>query len=313
MAISAPPRPDRRGVAPSPTRRVRRIALVPVGRWLMAAGTLIAVTGAGLDAWRHLSDQSLIHHEAVVSFGNPAHALLVVGIAVGAFGVFLALAGPWLERRHGPARLGPPAALALAIVAVMVAAANSDLGHAHGDAAAAAAPAHVHASTPAAAGAQDDHSGHAVVPLVEPGTEHLLEAELAQTRADALRGGYTLADPYYQGIGAHYMRYSAIDGIFDPAQPEMLLYGGEDPGSPLVGVMFYVDSTAAPDGFAGPYDVWHRHPEACLGPDGTHFWQDPEAVRCHHHGQTGWMLHAWVIPGWESVQGVFSQQNSKLS
>src|SRR5439155_8015208 len=81
MAISAPPRPDRRGVAPSPTRRVRRIALVPVGRWLMAAGTLIAVTGAGLDAWRHLSDQSLIHHEAVVSFGNPAHALLVVGIA----------------------------------------------------------------------------------------------------------------------------------------------------------------------------------------------------------------------------------------
>src|SRR5438552_2479266 len=240
MAISAPPRPGGRGsagVTPSRARPVRHIALVAVGRWLMAAGTLIAVTGAGLDAWRHLSDQSLIHHEAVVSFGNPAHALLVVGIAVGAFGVFLALAGPWLERRHGPARLGPPAALALAIVAVMVAAANSDLGHAHGDAAAAAAAAHVHASTPAAAGAQDDHSGHAVVPLVEPGTEHLLEAELAQTRAaalryptvaDALRGGYTLADPYYQGIGAHYMRYSAIDGIFDPAQPEMLLYGGED-------------------------------------------------------------------------------------
>jgi hypothetical protein len=312
MAISAPVR----------VRHRRRIALVPVGRWLMAAGTLTAVTGAGLDAWRHLSDQSLVHHEAVVSFGNPAHALLVVGIAVGAFGVFLALAGPWLDRRQGFARLGPPAVLAVAIVATMVAAANSDLGHAHGDSAAAGELVHAHAPRPAAASSQDDHSSHAVAPLVDPATQHLLEAQLAQTRAaalrfptvaDAIRGGYTLADPYYQGIGAHYMRYSAIDGIFDPSQPEMLLYGGEDPGSTVVGVMFYVDSIDAPEGFAGPYDVWHRHPEACLGPHGTHFWQDPEAVDCHHHGKTGWMLHAWVVPGWESVQGVFSPQNSKLS
>src|SRR5439155_26625292 len=180
-------------------------------------------------------------------------------------------------------RLGPPVALAVAIVVAMVAAANSDLGHAHGDSAAAGALAHVHAPVPATASPQDDHSGHAAAPLLDAATERLLEAQLAQTRAaalrfptiaDALRGGYTLADPYYQGIGAHYMRYSTIDGVFDPAQPEMLLYGGEDPGSPVVGVMFYVDSTAAPDGFAGPYDVWHRHPEACLGPDGTHFWQD---------------------------------------
>ena len=180
----------------------------------------------------------------------------------------------------------------------------------------------MHAPGPAAASPEADHSVHDLSQPVDAATERLLEAQLAQTRttalrfptvADALRGGYTLADPYYQGIGAHYMRYPAIDGIFDPSQPEMLLYGGEDPSSPLVGVMFYVDSIDAPEGFAGPYDVWHRHLETCLGPHGTRFWQDPEAVECHHHGKTGWMLHAWVVPGWESIQGVFSQQNSKLS
>jgi hypothetical protein len=324
MAISAPPRPGAASAAQSPARPVHRLSLVAVGRWLMAAGTLVAVAGAGLDAWRHLSDAGLVHHEAVVSFGNPAHALLVLGIAAGALGVFLALAGRALDRRRGLARIGPPAAVAVLIVAALAAAANSDLGRAHAEATAAGAASHAHGPAPAPASAtpQDGHAAHDVTQPVDAATEHLLEAQLAQTRAaalrfptvaDALRGGFTLADPYSAGIGAHYMRYPQIDGVFDPAQPEMLLYGGEDPGSPLVGVMFYVDSIEAPEGFAGPYDAWHRHFEACVGPHGTRFEQDPEAVECHHHGQTGWMLHAWVAPGWESVQGAFSKQNSKLS
>ena len=24
---------------------------------------------------------------------------------------------------------------------------------------------------------------------------------------------------------------------------------------------------------------------------------------------TGWMVHAWVVPGWDSPQGVFSHEN----
>ena len=27
---------------------------------------------------------------------------------------------------------------------------------------------------------------------------------------------------------------------------------------------------------------------------------------------TGWMVHAWVVPGWESPQGVFSHENPNV-
>jgi len=27
---------------------------------------------------------------------------------------------------------------------------------------------------------------------------------------------------------------------------------------------------------------------------------------------TGWMVHAWVVPGWESPDGVFSHENPNL-
>jgi hypothetical protein len=27
---------------------------------------------------------------------------------------------------------------------------------------------------------------------------------------------------------------------------------------------------------------------------------------------TGWMVHAWVVPGWESPRGVFSHENPDL-
>jgi hypothetical protein len=34
------------------------------------------------------------------------------------------------------------------------------------------------------------------------------------------------------------------------------------------------------------------------------------------HGQfmreTAWMVHAWVVPGWESPSGVFSHDNSDV-
>lgn len=289
-------------------------------------GALTTLAGAVLDAQRHLGDATLSGHEAVVSFSNPPHALLASGIAIGGLGLFLVLVGPRLESRPRRIRLGVPVGVALALVVVLMVAAQSDLGHAHGAAVAggAAGAAHTHAvGTPAAASATDaaDHAGHDWTPIVDGPTEQLLQAQLAQARAaalryptvaDALRAGFTLADGFSQGIGAHYMAYSLVDGVFDPAQPEMLLYAGEDPQSPVVGLMYYVDSIDAPEGFAGPYDVWHRHFETCLGPHGTHFVHDPEAQECHHHAQTGWMLHAWVVPGWESVQGVFSERNSRV-
>jgi hypothetical protein len=29
-------------------------------------------------------------------------------------------------------------------------------------------------------------------------------------------------------------------------------------------------------------------------------------------GSTGWMVHAWVVPGWDSPAGVFSAENQQL-
>jgi len=296
-----------------------RFRLRSIGHWLLGIGALATLAGAGLDAQRHLADTTLVHHEAVVSFSNPAHALLLCGIAAGGLGLFLVLAGPRVDRLSRRMRIGVPLAAAVAVAVALVAAVSSDLGHAHGQESAAPLG-HVHDVAPSVAPA-DAHDHGAVVPFVDSATEQTLETQLAQARAtalqyptvaDAVRAGFTLADPYSQGIGAHYMRYGLVDDMFDPAQPEMLLYAGQEPSSPVVGVMYYVDSTDEPAGFAGPYDTWHRHLETCLGPHGTHFAQDPEAVDCHHHGKTGWMLHAWVVPGWDSVPGVFSQQNSRL-
>jgi hypothetical protein len=28
--------------------------------------------------------------------------------------------------------------------------------------------------------------------------------------------------------------------------------------------------------------------------------------------QTAWMVHAWVVPGWESPRGVFSHENTNV-
>jgi hypothetical protein len=320
MAISAPPRPMGGEEHVRTSEPKARFRLRSVGHWLLGVGALATLAGAGLDAQRHLADPTLAHHEAVVSYSNPAHALLVSGIGAGGLGLFLVVAGPRVDRLSRRMRIGLPVAAAVAVAVALLAAVSSELGRAHGEASAAPAG-HVHDVAPSGAPA-DAHDHRADVPFVDSATEQTLETQLAQARAaalqyptvaDALRAGFTLADPYSQGIGAHYMRYGLVDGVFDQTQPEMLLYAGQEPSSPVVGVMYYVDSTYEPAGFAGPYDVWHRHFETCLGPHGTRFSEDPEAVDCHHHGKNGWMLHAWVVPGWDSPKGVFAHSNPDLT
>ena len=315
-----------RGSGPGNGRR----ALRPVGLALLVAGGGAQVTGASLDAWLHLRDPSLAHHEAVFSFANPGHGLLAAGLGTMVLGGFLWAAGPRLDRaRSRPRRLGPPAAVVAALLVLGLLAARSDLGRSQ-VVDVTASDAHAHSPPPASSAATgavvDVHSHGGLLgggAPVDAATQALLTAQLAQARATALRyptladavaGGYTEAAGYFRGIGAHYMRYSLIGREFDPANPQMLLYGGDDPGSHVVGVMYYMySSSGPPEGFAGPYDVWHQHPETCVGPTGAHFSGDPEgAAECGHKGRNAWLLHAWVVPGWDSVEGVFSAANSRL-
>jgi len=84
--------------------------------------------------------------------------------------------------------------------------------------------------------------------------------DLAQAEAD----GYVDIDLYESGEGFHWVNLSLIDGIFDPAHPEILLYAPV-PGESrlqLVAVEYVVPlSEPLPAGFAGSADTWRQDVE----------------------------------------------------
>jgi hypothetical protein len=142
------------------------------------------------------------------------------------------------------------------------------------------------------------------------------------TAADALAKGYMQVTPFVPGIGAHYLNIDLLtDGVFDPAQPEMLLYNGNAPTSELVGLSYAFLGDEPPEGFVGPNDEWHVHPQLCIvgvlvvGPDST-----PEDLCESIGGRKGmgfdhpmWMGHLWQVPGWESAWGLFSGENPAIN
>ena len=139
------------------------------------------------------------------------------------------------------------------------------------------------------------------------------------TVADALAGGYTMVTGYVPLIGAHYIKWSLMDGTFDVNQPEMLLYDGTDPTSSIVGLSYYVFSDTEPSPFVGPNDHWHQHIGLCIKDGVVVGGESTTVAECAARGGAkanvgnGWMVHAWVVPGWESPQGVFSPEHSGLT
>ena len=139
------------------------------------------------------------------------------------------------------------------------------------------------------------------------------------TVADAERAGYHLVGGGFgPGAGAHYIGGRGF-GAFDPANPPTLIYDGISPTSQVVGLMYLGGGATAPEGFAGPNDHWHRHSNICLRGTESLFPADSDvtAAQCAAAGGrfmaiTTWMVHAWVVPGWESSQGVFSHENPNL-
>ena len=123
---------------------------------------------------------------------------------------------------------------------------------------------------------------------------------------------------YVPLIGAHYMRFANLVDGFDPAAPEMLLYDGTDPDSRIVGVSYFVVGGKEPAGFAGPNDHWHQHIGLCLKGTLVVGGERVSEAECARRGGRkannldAWMVHAWVVPGWESPQGVFSPEHPGL-
>ena len=172
------------------------------------------------------------------------------------------------------------------------------------------------------------HRGPSVQAALDEPTRSLLAVQLTQARAaaaryptaaDATAAGYRRVTGYLPCIGAHYMNFSLVDGTFDPEQPEMLLYGGNGPTARMIGLSYYVTGTAvAPDGFAGPNDPWHQHIGLCTRGGVVVGGSSLTAEECAQRGgtkadgSTSWMVHAWVVPGWESAWGTFSAEHPEL-
>jgi hypothetical protein len=171
------------------------------------------------------------------------------------------------------------------------------------------------------------------VPL-EPAERTMLAAQLVQAResamhyptvADAEAAGYYLAGGFAPGSGAHYIGGNILggSGTLDIDRPGSLIYEGINPDSKIVGLMYLGGGEESPEGFVGPNDHWHRHSNVCIknaaGGIEVPFPADADVTRemCRDVGGsfmsiTTWMVHAWVVPGWESSLGVFSHDNPNI-
>jgi hypothetical protein len=145
------------------------------------------------------------------------------------------------------------------------------------------------------------------------------------TLADAEAAGLRRAGPFSPGLGTHMIAFaSALNGagkdVMTDEQirhPIAWIYDGTKPTSPVAG-LFYQASVPNPAGFAGPNDVWHKHKNICIvfGKDGIDapLGADHDATQeqCSQFPggrlikATGPLLHTWVVPGYESSDGVFS-------
>jgi len=149
---------------------------------------------------------------------------------------------------------------------------------------------------------------------IRASTERFRDVEVA------LKEGYRQATDEVPNMGAHFVHpWLSLDGVFDPARPEILLYVRDDAGEwELVGTSFvqplHVVGPDHPETFVGPLDNWHVHYELCTGVKFTS--RSSTESECKKDGGVwvpayGWMLHAWV---WvDNPLGVFNMWNPNIA
>ena len=151
------------------------------------------------------------------------------------------------------------------------------------------------------------------------------------TVADAEKAGLHRAGPFSPGLGAHYINYAGAGGAPDGkmtddaiSKPLAWIYDGTHPDSRIAG-LFYMTGVKNPEGFAGPNDTWHVHHDVCikagkdgnidspLGADHGATKAQCDAVQGSLLKQTQYLLHVWVVPGYESPEGVYSHLSSAVT
>jgi len=192
-------------------------------------------------------------------------------------------------------------------------------------------------SGPAASPGQEntDAEGHshrgptAQQPVSEADRQTLI-AQQQQAREVAVRyptvteaeaAGYRLSTVFLPCIGAHYTN-TRLAVRFDPSKPSELLYDGTNPDSKIVGLSFLVwHPNGPPEGFAGPNDSWHQHNfngGLCLKGGVVVGAEALSSEECAARGgaklglEDIWMVHDWIVPGWECSWGVFAGECPEL-
>jgi hypothetical protein len=189
---------------------------------------------------------------------------------------------------------------------------------------------------PASEGSITDESGHShrgptEQVSIDEATSALLSTQQTQARALAAHfptvaaaeaGGYRRSTAFVPCIGAHYTNV-ALAVSFNPATPSELLFDGTTPDAHMVGLSYLVyHPGGAPDGFAGPNDGWHQHTfngGLCMNIAGIVIGAEstsPEQCRALGGFKIPltdvWMLHDWVVPGFECSWGIFAPECPEL-
>jgi len=315
----------------SPTRKLLAAAAigntVVIATWLMSRLWGVPV---GPDPW---TTEPVALVDALATGFEVAIVLVSLGVLLRP-----AVAQRTVRPAVGLAGIGVTG-LAIAVVSTMALSPAFASEHAHGGsedddhAEAAAAGDHDHASGEAAAGGEGN-SGHGHrgpvpwTPLDET-TRTTLAGQVAQANAVTLAyptvaaaeaGGYRRITPYVPCIAAHYLNSGILDGTFDPAHPEILLFDGTDPDSQIVGLSYlaFTGPDTPPEGFAGGNDPWHVHRQLCLGGGGVLGDENATEEDCTSRGgrvvplEGLWMSHMWNVAGWDSRWGLFSSEHPDL-
>jgi hypothetical protein len=254
------------------------------------------------------------------------------------------LLSPALGRSRLPrgfASVVPVAAILLTTAALVSPAARDHASGAHGHGAEGEAAAGHHAVDDGGLSLlTNGHHEEIVQHELPPSLQTELNAQLDVTRqvaerlptvADAEAAGYIRAGPFSPGLGTHYvlttpegLNFDGMMNYADLQNPLSIIYDGSAPDSPVAGFMYYATTGQAPDGFAGPNDVWHYHETVCVsyGADGISapFGADLPVTeeQCSAVGgslieSTQYMVHVWTVPGYDDVPGgVFAEVNPAL-
>jgi hypothetical protein len=123
-------------------------------------------------------------------------------------------------------------------------------------------------------GPRSSPAGRSTLTIVDNQLSAQTHADLARARSatakfhrveQAEAEGYINLNFCEEGEGCHWLKPSLLDGVFDPAQPEILLYLRDGNGWRLVAVEYVVPLSlspgVAPEGFEGNADHWREDSE----------------------------------------------------